>query len=276
MKILYILLLLSLAGCATSFSGKPEKVIPDEITLASLEPQINPEAISRCMHLQTVSCRNDIVYASIQGADIKYSQFINDLQTENSKASVGMSVLTLGMTTAGAITGTSALSAVATAILGTQSTYNAAVLIGKSISSLSSQMSTSRAKAKIKLILGMQKPLYEYPLSLAILNIEEYVAAGTLIQAYTEINNSAGSAAAAANQELDKVLLTTYTPTSNSDRLRGFILDKDNHPIVANVKRLDDWLQINNAGIHTQSFISSGDPFIETLRQKAVDELINK
>ena len=116
-----------LIGCA-SFSGYPDR----EISTDDIIPTLKREEVVKCMEevdeKKGITCRNKIISAGMLVIDINFSNFEKKLFKENREASFITTVTTLGLTTAGAMTGTAVLSAISTGLIGTKASFESEVL----------------------------------------------------------------------------------------------------------------------------------------------------
>jgi hypothetical protein len=141
------------------------------------------------------------------GIDINFSQFEKKLFQENREASFLTTIATLGLTTAGAMTGTAVLSAISAGLIGTKAAFDSHVLLDRAILAIHTQMRAQRDVIAARLRSGMRQDVSAYPLALAITDIEAYYNAGTLLGAFVGITESAGVKAEKASTDLENVIL---------------------------------------------------------------------
>ena len=275
MKSIRLVLFFVLSGCSSIFVQRPDKTIEIDDIIKYTDVVLTPEKINICYNAPSVLCRNDIIQTAILGIDTNYTEFENKLYSIDKKVSFFSTLTTLGLNAIGTISGTSLFSALSSAVVGASADYSDKVLQGKAISSIGAQMKANRSNALIKLIIGLKAPVEEYGLSQAIIDLQNYYTAGTLISAYDSLSEVASINSKEANMALDSIYKTKYIRTNTSDILHDWIFNKDHSINRDNLIKLDAWLKNNKIDIHAASFINSSDFGMEDNRNKAIKELIN-
>ncbi|ESS71647.1 hypothetical protein MGMO_93c00050 [Methyloglobulus morosus KoM1] len=265
------LMLEYMTGCA-SFSGYPDRLIPQSEALEEIKPTLTRIQVESCMGSETITCRNKIIAAGMLGIDINFSEFEKKLFQENREASFLTTITTLGLTTAGAMTGTAVLSAISTGLIGAKSAFDSQVLLDRAILAIHTQMRAQRDVAAVRLRGGMQQDIASYPLALAITDIEAYYNAGTLLSAFVGITESAGVKANIASKNLENVITSRFTETRTSLILERWLFDPNGEVNSDHVKQMDTWLKKNNIGMHSSMFMNSDDPKMEIERQRAIQD----
>jgi hypothetical protein len=205
MAIAILALPLMISGCA-SVRGFPERLIEPGVALKEIAPIVTRKNIEACNAVKTIDCRNHILSAGMIGIDINFSEFERKLFKENREISFLTTVTTLGLTTAGAMTGTAALSGIATGIIGSKEAFDKEILLDQAKNAIHTQMRALRQTVANRIRFGMMRPSFEeYPLDAALIDIEEYYNAGTLLGAFVGITASAGQQV--AESEVNKALI---------------------------------------------------------------------
>lgn len=179
---------LLISGCA-SVRGYPDRLKDPDKALEELEPIYTRVEINAC---DDKPCRNKILSAEMVGIDINFSEFERKVFKENREISFLTTVTTLGLTTAGAMTGAPALSGIATGIVGSKEAFDKEILLDQAKNAIHTQMRALRQTVANRIRYGMKQSFDEYPLDTALIDIEEYYNAGTLLGAFVGITASAG------------------------------------------------------------------------------------
>lgn len=179
---------LIISGCASA-RGYPDRLTEPDVALKELKPTYTPANINAC---GDITCRNRILSAEMVGTDINFSEFERKLFKENREISFLTTVTTLGLTTAGAMTGAPALAGIATGIVGSKEAFDKEILLDQAKNAIHTQMRALRQTVANRIRWGMTRSFIEYPLDSALIDIEEYYNAGTLLGAFIGITSSAG------------------------------------------------------------------------------------
>ena len=258
-----------LTACA-SFSGYPDR----EISTDDVIPVLKREEVVKCMDEQdndtSRACRNKIISAGMLVIDINFSDFEKQLFKENREASFVTTVATLGLTAAGAMTGTAVLSAISTGLIGSKAAFDSEVLMDKAILAIHTQMRAQRYFVAARLRRGFKENTTDYPLALAIVDIEAYYNAGTLLTAFIEITESAGVKAKKAKEDFSKAAgfrTSVFTKDEAGDLIREFWKPDGNNVDKKNQKQIRDWFTKNNIKEISITFFLRSELF-EPFRQK--------
>lgn len=208
-------LVVAVTGCA-SFKGYPERLPPEP----ALVEQGSAVAILNCVD---ETCRNTKVAARMYGIDVNFSQFEEKLFQQMREAGFSTDVLTLGVTSAGAASGgaaASVLSAIGAGITGSRAAFEKEVLGDKTLPAIHSSMRANRAHVRARILTGLSKPLKDYPPGVALTDLEDYYASGTVLSALIGITERAATAAHEAEQQL--VNITGFASTDAANFLYGY------------------------------------------------------
>ena len=291
---------LIISGCA-SVRGYPERLIEPDKALDEVRPLFSRENVIKC-NLEKddetkIACRNFILSAGMIGIDINFSEFERKLFKEGREASFVTTVATLGLTTAGAMTGTAVLSGIATGIVGSKEAFDKEILLDQAKNAIHTQMRALRQTVANRIRYGMTQSSKDYPLDAALIDIEEYYNAGTLLGAFVGITASAGLKVEESEVNKDRVLrgkaplnfsplinkpviISSVVPDKESQTteiLEKYLYDADDVPILAHAKALDDWLRKNEIGntignkfVPMRSSQFTDDPTKELDRERAI------
>ena len=243
-SVLPILLVLSLGGCA-AFQGFPDRPTNPADDLKELQDAIAATKIKQCLDLpmsssgaggedevsapstpgdattgsdgtatkvSTVSeqetCRNQFVAARMYAVDLQFSQFEEDLFRQTRETGFGTTLATLGLTTTGAFVSGGAsqvLSGIAAFIIGGREAFQKEVLAERTLIAIHTSMRANRARVGVRLRLGLQKEIKDYPLGVALSDVNDYYDAGTILGALVGITESVGTEAEKQSQRLENV-----------------------------------------------------------------------
>lgn len=128
--------------------------------------------------------RNEILARRIYAIDLQYTEYESALTHESQRLGFAALTSAQGLTTAAALVaapGTKTiLSAVATAVLATKGHYNSEVLLAQTMRTIQKQMRASRNTYSTLIAGRMTQSVADYPLQIALSDIEDYYNAGTL------------------------------------------------------------------------------------------------
>jgi hypothetical protein len=260
-----------LAGCV-SFSGYPERAVPQEQLIDDVKPVLSRDNIETCMDEETKACRNKIIAAGMLVVDTNFSLFEKALFKENRETSFAATVSTLGLNAAAAVNPSATLSAISAGIIGTKAAFDKEVLLDRAILAIHSQMRAQRDRVAVRLRTGMTTDPEEYPLGMALTDLEAYYQAGTLLSAFIKITESAGVEAEKADRELQESLISKFVKDDPGDRLRKFWKPDGTNVDKANEQRMRDWLTENNIAEPSLTFLLRSE-FYQIVRLKMAKDL---
>jgi hypothetical protein len=196
-----MIVLCSLAGCAHDpipfldgpspyLVGPRQYMTDNEVAFAlSTEDLTTTDVLSNA--ISNPDRRNAFVAAKMFIIDRNYNLYESKLGKENEFANLATSIASLGVSTAGATIPvgqtTKILAAVATGITGSKAAFDRDVLLTQTIQVVQTQMRADRALAAQTIRTRMSCSIGEYPLFLAMSDLESYRQAGTLEYALTSL-----------------------------------------------------------------------------------------
>lgn len=212
MKLILLLVPMLLVGCSATIRGVPQRAISADIILTDVSVVTSLDAVNACNIANTTECRDRIVYSAILGIDLNYHKFETELMNDDRDLSFGSTLSQLGLGMASAYTGSVLYSSIATGIVGTSAAYNSKILQNQIVSTLQAEMTSQRNIVKARIFSNLTKPIDQYPLTLATLDIESYYTAGTITHALKELNNTASTHAVTSSTLLQNTNKTITTP----------------------------------------------------------------
>jgi hypothetical protein len=182
-------------------------------------PDTPPAADGPVLRSKT-ALRNQFVRTLLSKINTEYFKFTNDLFVGRSSIGFAGDLSTLGLTAAGAVVGgedvKSILSATATAVTGANSSFEKRFFQEQAVEALLTTMDASRLAVLETLETNLKKPASEYTLDDALLDVQSYHRAGTLLSALTAIQNSQGAQAKQSQSNIQAIKGLTPTITSLS------------------------------------------------------------
>ncbi len=267
-------------GCATIKNAPPRSVDPwaevDSLNgLLTLGGYLN---LSGNPDAQKIY-RNNLINARIFATDLNFEKFQRDLVREGALKDLGSEWATLGLTGASAVVPLAqtktVLSAIAAGITGANVSVDKNLYFKKTIPALITQMKADRKTLLLAIREKMQEDTNKYPLTAALIDLEEYYMAGTIPQAITSISVTAGATIKEKTEELEKIVTGKYVKDQPGKLLRGFWKPDGKDVNKDNQDALVKWLQENGIKDADIRFIPF---FLQTaqysaLRAKAVADL---
>lgn len=155
--------------------------------------------------------RNNLINARILAIDLNFEKFQQDLVREGVFTDLGTDWAILGLTGAGAVVPLTqtktVLAAISTGITGAKTSVDKNLFFKKTIAALITQMKADRKSLLLTIRQKMQEDTDRYPLTAALIDLEDYYKAGTLPQALTSINVNAGATVKQKDEKLKKLVV---------------------------------------------------------------------
>jgi len=269
--------MLFLAGCA-SMSNAPKRSGDMVAELKALEPYFSASVIKTYDSLKTKpydqrGYRDEVIFGRIRAIDLHYNQFINDISREDKGMNIGTDSAVLLLDAGGALSKVSSTQAIfsqASGVLtGVKSSIDKNTYYDKTLYALISQMQASRQDALVTLYNGLDKEVGQYPLLKALIDVESYYQAGTILGAVTAITKSSGEQKAAADKEIK--ISGQHVKDKAGDIIRVFWKPDGNTINPTNQQKLKNWMTTNGLNFSITSFIGLDD--YSKLRERAIKEI---
>jgi hypothetical protein len=226
---------IAMTGCyGIPTSGEPSRLVTVEDELPPLVsadgiPTIAGSVINNYnAALQTGNLnaaqlyRNEFISNQMSTVDLAYTVYETKLTNQVDESGFWAKATTLGLTTAApliAVQHTANLvTSAATVVNGTDSAFNEKILITKTVQNVQTQMRKDRHDQAAIILTNMKCSVSDYPLGMALSDIELYRRAGTFSSGLIGVTNTVNNVE--ANSKANKNLLTpgggahTGTPTS--------------------------------------------------------------
>jgi hypothetical protein len=238
------LLVLSFLGCKT-LGGQPQLPYDPARQIKELSVEFDKKTCDEC-HAR--DCRNRIVTSQLRAINLLFNQFERAIAEESGKIGMVGDIMVAAFSGAGTIVGgahsKSVMAALSAFTGGTQTAIQKNLFYQKSSDVLLGRMRALRKQALVPILAGMQRSFDEYPLSQALLDVDIYVAAGSLQSAIIDIDGATKEQNQQADESIQEVASGTYGPDAESDSLRK-IWKPDGHTVDPDHK-LRKWMDAHD------------------------------
>jgi hypothetical protein len=226
MHILMLLVLIALPtvlpGCA-SLKAYPDRATDPVAEIETLKQYLEPQAITKYEAvddsarggLSKKAWRNEVVNARVRAADLYFNKFQQGLFQEGVGFGVATDWTVLALNAAGSLATGGAVNALAAAsagIVGAKAAFDRNAYFEKTMPGLVATMSAKRKEILVRIRSGLSNEIEEYPLVMALNDLENYYYAGSIPGAIIEVAEAAGDTAKKADAELEKITIVTLAP----------------------------------------------------------------
>ncbi len=278
-NILITIVIIAASGCS-SLSGIPERSVNIKAELTALKPYFVPSVITtyngKATSAEKQSYRNEVLSARVRAIDLNYNEFIKNISAENKKLNIGTDSTVLVLSAAGAlstVTSTQAIIAATSATaVGVKSSIDKNSYYDSTLNALVSQMQATRQKELVTIYTGMELSINTYPLMRALIDIEKYFQAGTVLGAVNEINKQAGELKAEADEEIATILKSSYKKDKSGDLIRSFWKPNGKTIDTSNQAIIKAWMKRNKLNNISMTFFLRSEHLSEA-REKAVKDI---
>jgi len=171
--------------------------------------------------------RNEFIAGRLSLYNLEYLQFVSKFMLtkaqEESIFDLTATGLGLATTIAGAAQTKAILGAVTTALTGTRSSFDKNFFNEQTASALITQMNAQRKAALVPLLKGMKASIADYPLSSAIVDLDDYQSAGTIQGALEGVQTDASAKDAQAQTQIDLYRTTKFSPDTATERIMSWL-----------------------------------------------------
>ncbi|OGT82552.1 MAG: hypothetical protein A3H91_03660 [Gammaproteobacteria bacterium RIFCSPLOWO2_02_FULL_61_13] len=210
---------LMLGGCLASLTAYPDLSYDAGAELKSIESYLSAEAITRYDAAEDVQrngmdkkqWRNAVVNARIRAMDVLFNDFQQDLYQEGVGFGISTDWIVLALSGAGALisSASTALSAASSGVVGAKAAFDRNAFLDKTMPTLLATMVAQRKDVLATIRASLALDIDEYPLTLALTDLDHYYQAGTLPGALTAVAENAGSVAEEADDRLKSLLVVS-------------------------------------------------------------------
>lgn len=219
---------LAMLGACTAVQQGPDRLFPLGDEVAGIR-QVMPDLVAQYYGAtddRRVLLRNEIITQRMYAADVNFTAYEAQLTRERQEIGFATLAGAQALNTAGALVTpaqtTRILSGAAAVLTGVKSHYESEYLLSKTIQLLQAQMRANRAKVAARLLLGMRRTAAEYPLGLAMSDLEDYYRAGTLTSGLIEATRAVAEDGQAAESQKEAVVQISYGPDPSTTALRAY------------------------------------------------------
>jgi|GEM_PF-2586450 len=211
------LMCLYLSGC-TTITGYPDRSADIDSEIKSLAQYFEPNTETNCRNQTDAvlrrSCRDNIVDGRIRAIDINFNLFQKALFREGVLTNVTADWAVVALNAAGTVTGgagaKAALAAASGGLVGAKGNLDKEAYFEKTMPAILCQMVAERKKVLARIREGMSlMPLDGYPLSRALIDVEDYYAVGTIPGAISAVTQDAGEKSQNADDKMEIVFNRT-------------------------------------------------------------------
>lgn len=255
-----LLIALLTSGCFTSIEGGPPRLfsITEESAVARTRLALGEEAYYATPAAQNKRVRNEIIWARMRAIDTYYYAFETSLIRERQEVGFISSIISIGLSGAvplvSAVDTKNILGAASSGLQGATKAYSDEVLFQKTVQVLATQMRARRDIVASDIVSRLRTlDIDAYPLSMALSDVDEYYAAGTIAGALIEIQKTVSAESRNAEQLKAGAILVNFAPiTDLGRRIQQFF-----NASAANKVAVRGWLRDNAQGMPFSIFIRS-------------------
>lgn len=195
------LLFLALATCGCStLRGNPTRYGSTEAIVRAID--LTAEEIASLADPSTHDERNRIQNKALAVVDLHFNEFVRDLASDRANSSTTVAGTTLGASTAGAfvdsVKAKTNYALLAAGVVGAFGIVDKNYFYEKTVPALVAGMRAARANVLLRIRQGQSEPLESYGGVVALQDLEDYYAAGTLLASIAEVTARAEAHTAVA------------------------------------------------------------------------------
>lgn len=195
-----VLIALLTSGCLSSIDGGPPRLFPiaQEADVARNRLTAAEDGYYATAGSKSKTLRNEIIAARMRAIDSYYYAFEASLIRERQELGFISSIISIGLSGAVPLVyaeGTkNILGAASSGLQGATKAFSDEVLFQKTVQVLATQMRAHRDAVAADIIKRMKTlEVEDYPLSMALGDVDEYYAAGTIAGALIELQKTVGA-----------------------------------------------------------------------------------
>lgn len=267
---------LGLMGCGGSLRGAPDRLISKSEEFEFLRESYGNHRLAEyysASGVKKATIRNSIVLGRMYAMDIFYNKFERKLTRERQKVPFLATTASLSLsgtaTLVASETTKSILSAIDTGLKGINESYQKDILFQKTIDVLQTAMRSNRNKVRSRILLHLSKTVLEYPLELALSDLEEYFNAGTITGGLIGVTEQA-AIKLAATEALKVTTIDRFAPDDATILLRSYW--RNGGPKAKD--QILDWMKRKGIRVPIAIFINSAR--YATYRAQLVQHLRSK
>ena len=206
----------SVTGCA-SFEAQPRPVISVSMTEQVLAEYQVPGILTKYGKLSgraQRAYRDEVIAVYTQAINARYDEFLGNLSAENKGTNLGFDTLLIGLVGAAALSPTDAsdIAALTSGVMGLRGSVDQNLYYERTLPALIAAMDAERYRVLASIEGHKAQDTSDYPLAAALVELQEYQQAGSLIRAISSLTRTAAADADDAKQDLQR--MTRFTCSS--------------------------------------------------------------
>jgi len=214
-----LLLFLPLVSACAPLRGFPTD--PTDTQVLADQQLVNNYYSPQATEQERLLLRNQIVSGRVNAYEAAYSDFKRRLNGDANTINLVSDLSLLGLAgvaaTTGSITTATALAAASAGIIGAKGAINSDLYFQRTLPALLAQMDANRATAKLPIVRGLRKSNTDYPLAIALIDLDALRDAGGIPTAIAGVTQQAEAAKVSAEVVLG------FNTTSAARCLQQFI-----------------------------------------------------
>jgi hypothetical protein len=178
---------LSLSACSPSLEGAPRRAFAISEEITAIRDTYGPQSMAAYRGANPErrnAIRNSTVLGRMYAIDLAYSEFEKELTSEGQQVPFATTIASIALSGSGSIVAGAAtkslLAALDTGLKGAGEAYEKKILIGKTIETLQQTMRANRNRIRAGIVANLSLSDAQYPLELALGDVENYYNAGTI------------------------------------------------------------------------------------------------
>ena len=288
--IVYLILCSSLAGCA-SLTGYPSDPAGNQSDIDSFRSGFGSDIIVEYTAATDAgsrkSYRDRIVLERLVAYDSSFKSFERNLSSQTNYINTAGDLAVLGLSAASTVAASAAtktvLSAAAIGVQGAGGKINKDLFYQAALPAMLTQMEANRATVLADIIKGTAETDAQYPLAMALHDIDRYANAGSIPSALSVITKAATDTKAAAEADISSLRVQSYKDNApTTGKLVNWLFpggDRLKDPIPANLSALTNWMQKDTVDpklsqLPYEMLLNGNDASMEPDRARAVAALL--
>lgn len=288
------LVISAMSGCSTLSAGPaPAFDIDQDIKDLQTHYQSATSIIDYyAKGAETKQRRDEFIVGRLTLYNLQYIKYITQYSLSaaqlDSAFDITKLVTDLSITIGGTLHSKAVLGAFSGGLTGAKASIDKNFFEQKTAQVLVSQMNAQRKSALVPILAGINGDVVQYPLAMAIVDLQAYYEAGTLLGALQGIQAEAGTRDAAASKQIDQFRTSSFAVDASSQKINNWIwpglksfdsagnaLDASGKTIAsnaANVDALRKWLANNKlGGLPIETLLTNKD--LAASRQSVIKDL---
>jgi hypothetical protein len=218
-----ILLGSALSGCLSSLQGGPDRLYTAQEETDAARQEL-PDLVANYYasgEPAKTGYRNEVMGQRLHVIDVQFSQYDEALTKESQEVGFAADATSVGLNTAGTLftsaQTTKILGGIAGSVTGVKGAYQSDIVIAKTIQIIQAQMQSNRDQVLTRILKRMSENSTNYPLSVALSDLEDYYRAGTFTEGLIQTSGNVSTGAKTAQDKKDQVATIIYSAKFSTD-----------------------------------------------------------